>query len=278
MVQALVTNGCGETELFAPAIEPFNPMTARRPAARPEGASAPPAAPPADPAARAAAMRARMNSPEVKKAREDLRQWRLSTPMDYFKGVAKKFQDAGVRIDAYTQNYRDDYTDEEIEKTFEQCKALGCSVIATSTQMPMAKRLLPMAEKHKLVVAFHGHSNTKDPNEFATPESFQAVTSMSKYFKINLDIGHFFAAGFDPVAYIQEHHELITHLHVKDRKKNDGPNTPWGEGDTPIQAVLVLLRDKKYPIPALVEYEYRGTGTPVEEVQKCMDFMKKALA
>ena len=32
--------------------------------------------------------------------------------------------------------------------------------------------------------------------------------------------------GYDPVAFIQEHHEKITHLHIKDRKKNDGPNMP----------------------------------------------------
>jgi sugar phosphate isomerase/epimerase len=223
-------------------------------------------------------MRARMNSPEAKKAREDLRQWRLATGMDYFKAIGKKFSDAGIQIDAYTMNYRADFTDEEIEKTFEQAKALGTNVIATSTQVPMAKRLLPFAEKHKIMVAFHGHANIRDPNEFATPETFQNAIAMSKYFKINLDIGHFTAAGYDAVAYIQEHHDRITHLHMKDRKKDDGPNTPWGEGDTPIKAVLVLLRDKKYPIPALVEYEYRGTGTSVEEVQKCMDYMKAALA
>ncbi len=259
VIAALKSDGAGYTELFAP------------------GLPAPGAAPP-DPEARAAAMRARMNSPEAKKFREDTRQWRLTTPMEHFKEIGKKFHDAGIEITAYTMNYRDDFTDDEIDKTFEQAKALGAKVIATSTQVPMAKRLLPMAEKHKYVVAFHGHANIRDPNEFATPESFQNVISMSKYFKINLDIGHFTAAGYDPVAYIDEHHQDITHLHIKDRKKNDGPNTVWGEGDTPIKAVLTLLRDKKYDIPALVEYEYRGTGTSIEEVQKCMDYMKQALA
>jgi hypothetical protein len=65
---------------------------------------------------------------------------------------------------------------------------------------------------------------------------------------------------------------------MKDRKNNDGPNTSWGEGDTPIKQVLVLLHDKKYPIPALVEYEYRGSGTSTEEVKKCMEYMRNALA
>jgi sugar phosphate isomerase/epimerase len=273
VIAALIADGAGEIELFAGTIEPVAP-NAGRGGGRPAGA---PAAPP-DPAARAAAMRARMNSPEVLQAREDLRQWRLTTPIDHFKAVAKKFNDAGIKIDAYTMNYRNDFTDAEIDKTFEQANALGTNVIATSTQMEMARRLVPFAEKHKIVVALHGHSNTRDPEEFSSPETFQKGMDMSKYFKINLDVGHFFAAGFDPIAYINEHHEHITHLHMKDRKSNDGPNAPWGEGDTPLKQILVLLKDKKYPIPALVEYEYRGTGTSTEEVKKCMDYMRNALA
>jgi len=211
-------------------------------------------------------------------SRDSLRQWRLSTPMDYFAGVKKKFDAAGVTIHSYTMNYRADFTDDEIDKTFDQAKALGTNIIATSTQVNMAKRLLMSAEKHQMLLSFHGHSNTKDANEFATPESFQMALDLSKYARINLDIGHFSAAGYDPVAFIQEHHDKITHLHVKDRKNNDGPNTPWGEGETPIKPVLLLLKTKKYPIPAFVEYEYRGTGTPVEEVKKCLDYMRAALA
>ena len=209
---------------------------------------------------------------------EDVDQWRRASQMDHFTVARKKLDAAGITTHAYTVNYRSILTDEDLDRTFEQAKALGTNVIAASTQVTMAKRLAPFAEKHKIYVAFHGHSNTKDPNEFATPESFQTALAISKYFRINLDIGHFSAAGYDPVAYIQEHHERITHLHMKDRKKNDGPNMPWGEGDTPIKQVLLLLKEKKYPLPALVEYEYRGSGTPVEEVQKCLDYMRQAIA
>jgi sugar phosphate isomerase/epimerase len=210
--------------------------------------------------------------------RDSLRQWRLTMPPDHFAAVGKKFKDAGVTIHSYTMNYRSDFTDEEIDKTFDQAKALGTNIIASSTQVSMAKRLLVFAEKHKMLLAFHGHSNTKDANEFATPETFQSALDLSKYARINLDIGHFSAAGYDPVAFIEQHHASITHLHLKDRKNNDGPNVPWGEGDTPIKGVLLLLKEKKYPIPAFVEYEYRGTGTPIEEVKKCLDYMRAILA
>lgn len=250
IIRALKDTGAGVTELFSANVEP-----------------APSVAGPQ-----------RRNSPEAAKAREELRQWRLTTPMDHFAGIRKKFDAAGIDLFAYTMNYNAGFTDDEIAKTFEQAKALRARTIATSTQVGMLPRLLPMAEKYKMNVSLHGHSKVRDPNEFATPETFQKAIAMSHYFQINLDIGHFTAANFDPVAFIQEQHARITHLHIKDRKKDDGANAPFGEGDTPIKPVLTLLRDKKYAIPALVEYEYKGGGTSVEEVKKCMQYMRQCLS
>jgi sugar phosphate isomerase/epimerase len=209
---------------------------------------------------------------------EDLEKWRRATPIDRFRTARKKLDAAGITVHAHCVNYRATLADDDLQHTFDQAKALGTNIIATSNRVSLAKRLAPFAEKNKVQVAFHGHSNTRDPNEFATPETFQSAMDISRFFKVNLDIGHFSAAGYDPVAYIQQHHDRITHLHIKDRKKNDGPNMPWGEGDTPIKQVLLLLKDKNYPIPALVEYEYQGRGTVVEEVQKCLDYMRAALA
>lgn len=277
VIQAMKECGADDCELFSPQLEPANPMFGGPPPNRAAGGPGSGTTPPPMAPANIAAMRARMNSPEVRKAREELRQWRLNTPMEHFRDVRKKFDDAGINVFAYTLNFGGDFTDEEIDKCFEQAKALGAKVIASSTQLTMAKRLVPFTEKHQQIVALHGHSNTKDPNEFSSPETFQKALEMSNWYRINLDIGHFTAAGFDAVAFIQEKHEKITHLHMKDRKKNDGPNEPFGQGDTPIKQVLALLKDKQYPIPAFIEYEYRGTGTPVQEVKKCLAYEKAAL-
>ena len=86
------------------------------------------------------------------------------------------------------------------------------------------------------------------------------------------------AANFDAVQYLRQHHDRIVVLHLKDRKKNQGPNTPWGEGETPIKEVLQMLKREKWPIRALVEYEYRGTADSVTEVKKCVAYAKAALA
>jgi sugar phosphate isomerase/epimerase len=102
---------------------------------------------------------------------------------------------------------------------------------------------------------------------------------MSPYFYVNLDIGHFVAAGGDPVSYLEEHHTRITNLHIKDRKKDHGANMPFGQGDTPIKAVLLLLKDKKWPIAANIEYEYGKEGMDtVAEVKKCLQYCKETLA
>ena len=130
-----------------------------------------------------------------------------------------------------------------------------------------------------MIVAMHGHSDLSDPNEFATPSSFAAAMKMSEYFKVNLDIGHFTAANFDPVAYLREHHRDVTNLHVKDMKKNQGDDyVPWGTGDTPIKEVLQLLKHERWPIRAYIEYEYKGEGTSIQETKKCFEYAKRALA
>ena len=211
--------------------------------------------------------------------REQLRAWRVETPMEYFRAIRRRFTDAGLTIYAYNYSPKADYSDAEIDLGFQMAKALGATIITASTTVDVAKRIAPFAGKHRMIVAMHGHSNTADPNEFATPDSFAAALRMSPYFKINLDIGHFTAAGFDPVPYIRAHHADITNIHVKDMvSRKPESYVRWGSGDTPIRDALQLLKRERWPIRAYLEYEYRGTGTPVEEVKTCFAFMKQALA
>jgi len=198
--------------------------------------------------------------------------------MDDIKAVRKKFDDAGISLFAFNISFRDDFTDPEIERGFQMAQALGVKVITASSTVSVMPRVAPFAEKYKITVGVHGHNNVSDPNEFATPESFAKAMALSKMIGVNLDIGHFTAANFDPISYIEEHHARITNLHLKDRKKNAGDNVPFGEGDTPIKQVLQLLKQKRYNIPANIEYEYKGKDDAVVEVKKCLEYCKQALA
>ena len=275
-IAAMKDIGIGECELFSGHVEPrMGPPPGMGGGQRPPQGAAP-GGPPGQGQAPTPEQREAMREAQRKRA-EEVRKWRLSVSMDHFKDVRKKFDGAGIKLQAYNLSFNDNFTDEEIDRGFEMAKALGVKIITASSTLKAAKRVAPFADKHKITVAMHGHSNLTDPDEFAKPESFAAALEMSKYFAVNLDVGHFFAAGFDPIDYIQKHHARITNLHLKDRKKDNGPNTPWGEGDTPIKAVLQLLKTKKYDIPANIEYEYRGADA-VAEVRKCFQFIKDALA
>ena len=210
---------------------------------------------------------------------EDFRKWRLSVSMDKFKDVRKKFDTAGIDLRLLCFNMNEAITDDEIEYAFQMAKALGVKAISSSTQVTVAKRVAPFADKHKMMFGFHGHDSTWDPNEFATPETFAIAMGLSKYFGVNLDIGHFTSGNYDAVAYIKEHHARITNLHLKDKKRDHGANLPWGQGDTPIKEVLLLLKKEKYPIPANIEYEYgpRPDLDTVVEMKKCYAYCREAL-
>jgi len=214
---------------------------------------------------------------EPKKRGAEMTTWRETVDLDEFKKVREKFDKAGIVLYAYNYSFRESFTDKEIERGFEFAKTLGCKYITASSTVPMGAKLYPYAEKHGIVVAMHGHSNMKD-GEFASPESFaKAMEGRSKWIKINLDIGHFWAANFNPMEFIDQHHADIVTIHIKDRKKDQGGNFPFGEGDTPIVQVLHQLRDKKYKIPANIEYEYKGAADSTTEVGKCFEYCKKAL-
>ncbi len=212
-------------------------------------------------------------------SREEVRKWHLTAPQGHFHEVRQKFDNAGVLLFAYTYGFRSDFTDQEIERGFEEAKALGVKYITSSANVSTAARVDKFAEKYRIMVGFHGHDQTDRPDEFSTAESFaRAMKGASKYIGVNLDIGHFYAAGGDPVAYIRENHGKVVCLHVKDRKKNHGANLPFGEGETPIVEVLRLLRDQRWKIPANIEYEYGQPGMDtIAEVKKCHEYMRKAL-
>jgi sugar phosphate isomerase/epimerase len=208
--------------------------------------------------------------------RAALRKWRLEVPLDHFREIRRKFDAAGVQLTAYNLSFDDSFTDEEMARGFEMARALGVDVITASANVSTAAKIDPHAQKAGITVAFHNHSDIK-PNEFATPDDFAAaLKNASNKLAINLDIGHFTAANFNALEFLDAHHARIVSLHIKDRKRDQGPNVPFGEGDAPIVAVLRRLRDRKWDIPAHIEYEYKGADA-VTEVRRCLDYCRTAL-
>ena len=200
--------------------------------------------------------------------REALRKWRLEVDLDRFAAVGKKFTDAGLRFFSYNLSFNDSYTDEEIDRGMLMTKALGTRIITASSPASIFPRLAPFLEKHDVIIGMHNH--TTGPEEFA--KAMQASPNVW----VNLDTGHFFASGYDPVAYMKEHHKRITNIHIKDRMRNNGPEMPFGQGETPLKDILLTVKHEKYQFPVCIEYV--GPDGPPVELKRCLDYCKSLLA
>jgi sugar phosphate isomerase/epimerase len=203
-------------------------------------------------------------------------EWRTGASMDKFKEIQKMYHDAGVNIYAWKPNaLGPKNSDAEIDYAFNAGKALGVNHV--TVELPdeaQTKRLGDIAAKHKMMVGYHAHTQ-------ATPTLWDTALSQSKYNGINLDIGHYVAGtSSSPVPFIEKYHDRITSMHIKDRKFHDGPNQPWGQGDTPIKEVLQLLKNNHYKFPATIELEYKipDGSDAVKEVKVCRQFAADALA
>ena len=205
-----------------------------------------------------------------------LKEWRKSAPMDRAKEFRAKWEAAGVLIEIVKVDGIFKMSDDELDYAFTLAKALGGRAISSEISHTEAelKRVGQFADKHQLMVGYHGHATTK-------PEHWEAAFALAKYNGANVDLGHFVAGNnTSPVPFLKQHHERITHVHVKDRKFNNGPNTPFGEGDTPNAEVLRLIRDSKWNIQATIEFEYKipDGSDRMKELARAIQYCRDALA
>lgn len=211
--------------------------------------------------------------------REEMTRWRLSAPMTKFEQLRKMFNDAGVEIYAFKPDtFGIQTTEAEIDYGLRAAKLVGASHV--TLEHPgndgHTLKLAQMAQKHGLKVAYHGH-------EQQTPTFWDTALSQSPANALNLDLGHYVAAGNpDPLALVRQKHDRIASMHIKDRQTaaHGKANLVWGTGDTPIKEVLRLMRDQKYNFPATIELEYQVPqgSNAINEVKKCLEFCRGALS
>ena len=177
---------------------------------------------------------------------------------------------------AFATNSRD----QQIEQGFLMAKAMGVTRITASANVDISPRVDKFAEQYKIYVGYHDHDSMK-PNEFSTPDDWK--TGAGRPFEI---YGHqsrhrpFHRRGLRsgqlPRRAPRQDHDAA---HQGSQEKSR-PEHAAGRRATPIsKACCEVLKTKKYPIPAMIEYEYGKPGMDtVAEVKKCFDYCKAALA
>src|SRR5215510_4264436 len=205
---------------------------------------------------------------------EEIGKWRNAVPMERVRQCRQMFENAGITIEIMKVDDIYIRTDEELDYFFRLAKTLGARAISCEISDPLdgTKRVGRFADKHQMTVAYHGHTKV-------TPAIWEETFTYAKFNGANVDLGHFVGGNkTSQVPFIKEHHDRITHVHVKDKTLGD-KNVSFGMGDTPIKETLQLIRDNKWNIQATIEFEYPvppGSDRMVE-MAKCLEYCKRAL-
>lgn len=219
-------------------------------------------------------------------AAAELRAWRTSLSLDRVRDARKLFNDAGVTIYAYKPDgiqKNMQTTDAEFDYIFAIAAGLGASHLTMElpggeTAMPLMKRLVQFAEKHKVAVAYHTHAQ-------GSMTAFDEAMALSRWNMINVDLGHYVAAGNvggSPIQFLERHHARISSFHLKDRTlpEHCSLTVPFGRGDGTIKDILLAMRRNKWTFPATIELEYPipSSSNAVQEVKSGVEFVRAALA
>ncbi|MEY2904162.1 MAG: hypothetical protein RJA52_178 [Bacteroidota bacterium] len=209
---------------------------------------------------------------------QEVKKWRASADFSKFEQMRKMYNAAGVEIYGFKPSaFGKNNTDEEIIYGMKAAKALGASHVTLEHPSDDAHtlKLGKMGEQQGMIVAYHGH-------EQQTFDFWDTALAQSPNNALNLDAGHYIAAGHDSLFdLINKHHLRIMSMHLKDRQTpaNGKGNLMWGQGDTPIEEILLLMKKNQYKFPVTIELEYDipGGSNPVAEVKKCYEMCRKVL-
>jgi sugar phosphate isomerase/epimerase len=219
-------------------------------------------------------------------AADALRTWRTSVSLDRVRDIRKMFNDAGVTIYAYKPDGLQknlQTTDGEFDYVFSVAATLGASHLTMElpggdSAVPLMKRLVQFAEKHQVAVAYHTHGQ-------GSMTAFDEALALSTWNMINVDLGHYVAAGNvggGPIEFLERHHARIASFHLKDRTlpQHCALTVPFGRGDGRIREILLAMRRSRWTFPASIELEYPVPpgSNAVQEVKRCVEFARETLA
>ena len=214
----------------------------------------------------------------IDKYTADLKAFRLGMTPEKIAVARKLFDDAGIEIHIWKAE-PSTWSDEEIDYAFKTAKLLGAKGITEELSENAVKRLAPFAEKHKMYAIFHNHG------QFAE-EGFNIDTylAVSPAVMMNFDAGHYFGTtGLNPCDFMRKYHERIFSIHIKDKT---GPNTNppnmnqvYGQGETPVEEILLLIKNEGWPIYVDIELEHdiKPWSNQVKETKTCVQYLRNIL-
>lgn len=221
----------------------------------------------------------------TKERKVAISQWRETADMKPIEDLRAEYEAAGIGI--HIVKFGDIgcpwmYSWKEAEYMFKATRALGARVITREVPKvaewadfkSVAEKLVPLMNEYDVDVAFHNHA------QIAANTYDGALLDYSDHFKINFDIGNYVAANDDdPLVFVKKYRDRIASIHVKDRKRNNGPELPFGTGDTPLVGLFAIMKSEGIDVPCDIEVEFPipAGSDAVRETANCREYCRKAI-
>ena len=178
-----------------------------------------------------------------------------------------------------THTSRKELVDEKLAETIAYHKEIGNkNIIIPGTDLTTAEKVKdfieflnyvqPKLANEGISLGYHNHSVEFLPNEDGIVSWFELRDNT----KISLEIDTYWAwnADRDPIALLNENTDRVKVIHLKDGFKG-GIGKSLGSGEAPVREVLATAR-KLGMLPVVESEGLDPTG--IEEVQRCMDFLR----
>ena len=224
----------------------------------------------------------RTQTPEQAAAAEaqktEVRTWRLSRASSArVKELRQMYEKAGVLVDVLKVDDLYTVSDEELDYFFQMARDLGARAI--SSELPQqrtdTKRIGAFADKHK---DLRGLSPPRAGHRRVVRGDLRRGEVQRREHRHRPLDGH-----ARRVAAALHHQARRPHpAHPREGPPvgtNGGQNRPFGEGDTPIRQMLQAIRDNKWDVRPIIEFEYRVPegSTRAAEIRKAFAYCQAAL-
>ena len=197
-------------------------------------------------------------------------------PAKVFEQMRGKLASARLTVHACALAYNDSFSDDEIDATFRQAKALGVTTVSSPLTMAMARRLVPFAQRHQVSVAIHNQVDGNPAGAIDTPA---------------LKAGARVVSGVHAEARRRQPHRVEPR---RGRRTARVPlarllRAPQGSPAKRRRQPAVRRRghaDPKCPgraavlvagLPALIEYDYVGLRSSVDELKASLAYCRAAV-
>ena len=244
----------------------------------------------------------------------DIMKWRDTISLDYFKGIRKKFNQAGIQIFSYNPRFGAGGGRGRGGANGPNGRGAGAAPGAAApasngppatpplaalpappitdaqidrifefTKALGAKNLssMMMPDVAKRIAPFAEKHKIVAAVASANPDVLTQIPPISPWLKLDVDIGDMTRQGHDALQFVKDNYQHCLDIHLKDIKTQgvSAPTSvPFGQGDSHMKEVLQFLAGKKTQVRVMIDCDYPGTGASVDEVKNCYDYIRSCLA